>query len=215
MSVTKKSLIPVYGVALTWTLYCVFFPLYLNRHFIIITCLSVLAYILLAKMFPGKTEFIEIEKEPERTGDEMIDELLSEGEKAVAEMTAIERNTADNTVSKKINDLIDVTDRIYKDLLSDPGDYKMVKRFSELYLPTTLKLLRTYDSFGQSAAVGDNINDTRERIDLALDTIVSSYEKFFDALFEDQALDIETDITVLKTMLRNEGLLEQEFQREA
>jgi hypothetical protein len=45
-----------------------------------------------------------------------------------------------------------------------------------------------------------------ERIDTALDTIHDSYYKFFDSLFENQALDIETDIRVLESMLRTEGL---------
>ena len=211
MSVRRKSPLPVYGIAVIWIIYCTFFPLYLYWHFIIPTCLSVLTYILLSKLFPGKTEFIEIAEEPVRTGDEVIDELLAEGEKTIAEMTGINRSIADDEVSQKINKLIIITDKIFKDLITDPGDFKKVKRFSELYLPTTLKLLRTYERFNHDAAAGGNIAGTLERIDLAFDTIIGSYEKFFDSLFEDQALDIETDITVLKTMLKNEGLLEREF----
>ena len=211
MSVKRKSLLPVYGIAVIWILYCAFFPLYLYWHFIIPTCLSVLAYILLSKIFPGKTEFVEIVQEPERTGDKLVDELLAEGEKTVAELTGISLGITNDKAIIKINELIVITDKIFKDLITDPGDFKKIKRFSELYLPTTLKLLRTYESFEHDAAAGGNIAGTLERIDLALDTIISSYEKFFDSLFEDQALDIETDIAVLKTMLKNEGLLEREF----
>jgi len=46
-----------------------------------------------------------------------------------------------------------------------------------------------------------------KRINEVLDTTVLAYEKQLDALFADQALDIETDIEVLKTMMKKEGLV--------
>lgn len=203
----RKSIVPVYGVAALWILYCAVFPLYKTWHFIVLACCAALAYVILSAIFPGKTERIEIPEAPARTGDDLIDELLAEGEKAVIEMRGLQNSIPVETVRKKLDDIIIVTDKIFKDLLEDPGDYKEVKRFYDYYLPTTIKLLHTYDRFGQSGAQGENITGTMERIDSALDTILDSYTKFFDSLFEDQALDIETDISVLESILRREGLL--------
>ena len=53
---------------------------------------------------------------------------------------------------------------------------------------------------------GENIGGTIRRIEDILDTIVAAYEKQLDALFADEALDIETDIEVLDGMLSREGL---------
>ena len=44
-----------------------------------------------------------------------------------------------------------------------------------------------------------------------MDTTVSAYEKQLDALFANKALDIETDITVLESMMKNQGLSESDF----
>ena len=207
----RKSIVPVYGVAASWVLYCAFFPLYRTWHFIVLACIAALVYVVLSAIFPGKTERIEIPEEPVRTGDDFIDELLREGERAVGEMRRLRDTIQDETVRVKLDDIIDVTDKIFKDLIEDPGDYKQVKRFSDYYLPTTIKLLHTYDRFGQSGARGENITGTMERIDSALDTILESYHKFFDSLFEDQALDIETDISVLESILKREGLIGKDF----
>jgi hypothetical protein len=49
------------------------------------------------------------------------------------------------------------------------------------------------------------------RIDLALDTIIISYWKYLDSLFVNQAIDIETDISVIENMLRAEGYLDKDF----
>ena len=205
--IKKRSVIPVYGVAATCILYCLIFPLYKTWHFIVFACAAVLVYTILSVLFPGKTEYIEIQTEPERSGDEKIDALLADGEKAVSEMRRLRNTISGETVKKKTDDLIVVTEKIFKDLLDDPDDYKQVKRFADFHLPTTIKLLHTYDRLGNSGIHGENVVGTLDRINTALDTILDSYEKFFDSLFENQALDIETDITVLKTILKREGLL--------
>ena len=211
MEIKKKSVAPVYGAAVVWALYCIIFPLYKTLHFFVPVCLAVLSYVILSAIFPGKTEFVEIPEEPKRTGNEEIDALLAEGERAVAEMRRLSNSIPGDALKTKIGNIISVTDKIFKDLLEDPDDYKQVKRFADYYLPTTIKLLHAYDRFGRSGIEGDNITGTLDRIDTALDRILISYEKFFDSLFENQALDIETDIRVLENILKQEGLFEKDF----
>ena len=202
-----KSVIPVYGLAAAWVLFCALSPLYRTWHFIALACSSALVYIVLSALFPGKTVKIEIPEEPERTGDEPVDSLLAEGERAIEEMRALREAIRDEPVKEKLTGIIYVVDAIFKRLLEYPGDYKQIKRFSEFYMPTTIKLLHTYDRFGHAASGGENIEGTRGKIEAALDMILDSYGKFFDSLFQSQALDVETDIVVLENMLRNEGLL--------
>lgn len=206
--VRTKSTIPIYGFAAVWLIYCLFFPLYRLWHFVILAVVSIAAYFVLSKIFPGKVEYIE---EPKTTGNPDHDALLCEGETAVAEMKRIYASVSDPAVKSKISRLIELTDKIFKDLLDDPDDYKMIKRFSTYFLPTTIKLLNAYDRMGDINAYGDNINATKQRITDILDTTIKAYEKQYDALFANQALDIETDITVLENMLKKEGLSGSDF----
>jgi len=213
IEVKKKSILPVYGTAAVWALYCLLFPLYRTWHFIVLACVGVLAYVVLSKVFPGTIERYEAPEEPERTGNEKIDALLADGEKAVAEMRRIGKSISDSTVQAKIDDLTNITDKIFKKQLIEPGVYSQVKRFADFFLPTSIKLLNAYDRFGQSGVAGENIIGTMKRIDAALDTTIDSYRKFFDSLFENQAIDIETDISVLETMLKRDGFLEKDFPK--
>jgi len=212
MEVKKKSIVPVYGVAVVWVLYCMIFPLYKTWHFIVLACSAALIHGLLSLLFPGKTIQADIPEEPEYTGDERISTLIAEGDRAVAEMRRLRDAVRDRSVQKKLDEIIIVTDKIFKNLFDDVDDYDKVKRFADFYLPATIKLLHTYDRFGQSGVHGENITSTMERIDSVLDTILDSYKRFFDSLFENQALDIETDIRVLENMLRTEGLMDSEFR---
>lgn len=54
--------------------------------------------------------------------------------------------------------------------------------------------------------------NSRREIEEMLDNINRAFEKMFDKLFEDDALDVSTDISVLSTLLAQEGLLEDEFK---
>ena len=211
IEIKKKSIVPVYGVAAAWILYCMIFPLYKTWHFIALACSVVLVYTVFSLIFPDKVVSVEVPEEPERSGDEKIDALLEEGEKAVSTMRGFRDSIPGEKVKQKIDELISITDKIFKKLLIEPGVYKQIKRFSEFFLPTTIKLLSSYDRFGQSGVSGENINSTIERIDAALDTTKDSYAKFYDSLFENQALDIEADIRVLETMLKKDGLMDPEF----
>ena len=49
-------------------------------------------------------------------------------------------------------------------------------------------------------------------IEEMLDTAIAAYEKQLDSLFANQALDIETDISVMNSMLAREGLTGGDFK---
>ena len=57
----------------------------------------------------------------------------------------------------------------------------------------------------------ENVSGTLKRIEDILDTTVAAYQKQYDALFANEAMDIETDITVLESMLKREGLTGKDF----
>ncbi|MDR3277176.1 MAG: 5-bromo-4-chloroindolyl phosphate hydrolysis family protein [Oscillospiraceae bacterium] len=210
--VRKKSVAPIYATAGVCALYALIFPLYRLSDFLFFTAAAIAAYTAASRLFPGKTELVEEPARPVTTGDEKIDALLREGETAVAEMRRLQAAIAEPGIRQKIAALAEITDKIFKDALDDPADYPQIKRFADFYLPTTMKLLNAYDRFGKSGAAGENISQTLTRIDSALDTIAESCKKQFDALFQNQALDIETDIAVLETMLKKEGLTGTDFK---
>ena len=209
--VRKKSVVPLYGMAAVWVVYCLVVPLYKPLHFLFLAIAGAVAYTGLSLVFPGTTEYIKEPEKPVETGDTKIDALLREGERAASEMCAAHARIEDAKVHEKVGEIIEITDKIFKNILDDPSDYRQVKRFSEFYLPTTIKLLHAYDRLGKSGVEGENITGTIKRIDEILDTIITSYKKFFDSLFENQALDIETDIQVLESMMKKEGLYGKDF----
>jgi hypothetical protein len=76
------------------------------------------------------------------------------------------------------------------------------------YLPTTKKLLSAYVELDKQDTAGENIQQTKREIDMAMDTINMAFEKLLDSLFQDMAWDISSDISVMKSMMAQDGLTE-------
>lgn len=209
--IRKKSSVPIWGLAAVWLLYCLFFPLYQFWNFAVLIILGAGTWAGLSVLFPGKTEYVKEPEKPVSTGNAEVDALLEEGRKAAGEMDRLRNSIRDTDVCRKIWELTEVVGKIFKALQDDPKKLRQVRRFADFYLPTTLKLLNAYDRMSGVGEAGENIAGTLQRIDAILDTTLAGYRKQLDALFADQALDIETDIVVLEDMLKKEGLSGKDF----
>ena len=60
---------------------------------------------------------------------------------------------------------------------------------------------------------GENIRASKAEIEATLDTLNVAFEKLLDSLFQDTAWDVSSDISVLNTMLAQEGLTEDGMRR--
>ena len=84
------------------------------------------------------------------------------------------------------------------------------RRFAEYYIPTTLKLLHTYnDVQGQQ---GENAETIRRDIAGILHTLNQAYENLYNNLLSDVAMDISSEIAALQGMLANDGLTGRKFE---
>ena len=79
------------------------------------------------------------------------------------------------------------------------------------YLPTTVKLVTSYREFESQPVQGENILTAKKEILDILDTVNSAFASLLDSLFQNDAIDISADISVLKTMLAQEGLTQKDF----
>ena len=135
-----------------------------------------------------------------------IDPIIQEGNRALSEMGRLYMTIKDPEVRQKINEIMRITDKITQDAIADPSDIPQIRKFMNYYLPTTIKLLNAYDRMSSAGVEGENIDKSMKNINDMLDAAIEAYKKRLDSLFENQALDIETDIEVMNTMLAREGL---------
>ena len=96
--------------------------------------------------------------------------------------------------------------KIYFQVEQHPEQLSELDKFLKYYMPTTMKLLDVYCDFDKQPIQGENITNAKKEILGSLDTINQAFIKLYDSLFQATAWDVSTDITVLQTLLANEGL---------
>ncbi|MBE6939330.1 MAG: hypothetical protein E7457_00680 [Ruminococcaceae bacterium] len=117
---------------------------------------------------------------------------------------------ADPILSEKIDRLEQVAQRIFQVIETDETKRAKASKFLNYYLPTTQKLLDAYAEFEDAGIRGSNVDQTKKRIETTMDGIVEGFERQLDELYRDDAMDIESDIRVMKTMLRNDSASAEE-----
>lgn len=116
----------------------------------------------------------------------------------------------DPLAADELEKMQQTTEAICAWLNSHPESMPKARRFAEYYIPTTLKLLHTYnDVQGQK---GENAEAIRRDIGGILHTLNTAYENLYNTLLSDAALDVSSEIAALEGMLANDGLTGEGLQ---
>ena len=207
-------------------LYALNGPLYRWQDLITFVVVGAAAFFIGGKIFKGKKYYVpaesvqpekksEPEKKPEpkaepqkkvSTGDPEVDKIIEEGYKYLHELRDVNIRIPDEVMTKRIDRMEAASADIFAYIAEHPEKAAEIRRFMNYYLPTTLKLLNSYDKLSRQRVKGENIQKTMFEIEGMMETIAGAFEKQLDSLFDDDALDIAADISVMESILKQEGL---------
>jgi DNA-binding Lrp family transcriptional regulator len=124
----------------------------------------------------------------------------------ILELRELKLSIVDIPISNKIEHIEEVTAKIFRIIEEKPEKQPQIRRFINYYLPTTLKLLHSYATLEKQGIKGENITSAKENIGRILDTLATGFEQQLDQLFKSDAIDIAADITVLESLMQQDGL---------
>ena len=151
--------------------------------------------------------------EAENAPDPRIREVLDKGSAFIAQIRKCNDDIPGEAVSEKFDRIELVVRRIFERVQTHPEVIPDLKKMMDYYLPMTVKLLTAYADMDAQPVQGETIQASKREIEGTLDTLSLAFVKLLDELFQDTALDISSDITVLNTMLAREGLAEDELTK--
>lgn len=220
----RRSVAPFYAVAALWVLCGMAVPLYRVSHYLLLAVISAAVFFTVnafcsgggvlggekkAEQAASKAEKQSPPPKETSTGNPELDKMLKDGRLAISEMKRLDDNIADVGISADIVRLEEISAKIFEEVKRDPKKLPQIRRFMDYYLPTTLKLLNSYDRMSAAGVSGENIDSTLAKVEGMMRTVVAAFEKQLDALYGAEAMDISADITVLETMMAREGLTGQ------
>lgn len=116
-------------------------------------------------------------------------------------------------ISAKISRMELIVEKIFERAQKHPEIIPDLKKMMNYYLPMTVKLLDAYEEMDRMPVQGENIKSSKKEIEDTLDTLNQAFEKLLDSVFQDTAWDVSSDISVLHTLLVQEGLTDDDFAK--
>lgn len=142
-----------------------------------------------------------------------LDYLIEEGKQYSHILREANDAISGQVISAKLDRLEMVIRRIFESVEKHPKQMDEMQKFMEYYLPTTIKLVNAYRDFDGVEVQGENLTMAKREIEQTLDTINQAFERLLDDLYQDAALDVSTDASVLQTMLKKDGWADSDFDR--
>lgn len=150
-------------------------------------------------------------QQPSSTPDPKVQEVLDRGNAYLREIRRCNDEIPGEEISAKISRMEAIVQRIFERAKAHPEIIPDLKKLMDYYLPMTIKLLNAYADMDRQPIQGDTIRASKQEIDTTLDTLNQAFEKLLDSVFQDTAMDVSSDISVLHTLLAQEGLTGDDF----
>ena len=145
----------------------------------------------------------KIENNPELAA---VEKMRSEGIEYLHKIRMINDALPEEEISTKLDKLESICRKIFDFVEKNPQKLPQIRKFMCYYLPTTLKLVEAYEQLERHQISTNSIEESKKEIHSTLDNINIAFENLFDKLLQNDLMDISADISVLETMLAQEGL---------
>lgn len=149
----------------------------------------------------------------EQKRDARVQEVLDRGNAFIRDIRACNDAIPGQEISNKISRMETLVRKIFDRVEEHPEVVPELKKLMDYYLPMTVKLLKAYADMDAQPVQGENIQNSKREIEATLDTLNTAFEKLLDSIFKTTALDVSSDISVLNTLLAQEGLTDDELAR--
>ncbi len=161
----------------------------------------------------SRSEKPKLSESADATLTEQERQILQTCESHADKIHEVQTAIADEKVSANVESIERVVRTIIDRARQEPEAIGDLDRFASYYLPTTVKLLESYEELDRQPIQGDNIAQSKREIEGALASLKTAFEKLLDSIFSDMALDVSSDVSVLHTVLAQEGLVENPFDK--
>lgn len=122
---------------------------------------------------------------------------LSKGENILSALMEVSNELDSRDVRVKIDGVITISRKIISNIEDHPEDYRPAKKFFSYYLPTTKKLVDKYKVLQDDPAF-------EHKIKHALEMVADNFKKLYKKLKDDDRLEIDTELKVLKQAMESE-----------
>ncbi|MGR5590451.1 5-bromo-4-chloroindolyl phosphate hydrolysis family protein [Peptoniphilus grossensis] len=151
-----------------------------------------------------KERYEELE---EKESNALVEEYLSRAKRDVTALTEMTPKLRE-PMKAKISEFLQIVGKIFELLKENPNTAKDLDKVINFYLPTTVKLMDNYIDLSEKPT--DSVKSSLKSMEQTMDLVNDGFMKMLDNIYQEKIMDLSSDMSVLKSMLRQEGLLDQD-----
>jgi len=134
-----------------------------------------------------------------------VEEMKQQGSEYLRQIRKANDNLPEEAISNKLDSLESICGKIFIYVEKNPNKLPQIRKMMCYYLPMTLKLVETYEQLDKHPS-SQSVEESKAEIHSALDNILLAFQNLFERLLENDLMNLSADISVLETMLAQEGL---------
>ena len=204
IEVRRKSVLPWFFAGCAALVCSIFLPIYQLWAFVVMLVVTAVCFGVFRKICPDTVTRKEV---PFMTGKEDVDAMLQLIDSKKKELHMLNLRIEDTALSAAMDRMEQACNGILSEVEQNPDKAAQVRRFANYYLPDATKILRMYADLEAKGVQGENAAAVRSQVAQNADTIAKAFENQLDSLFAMDAMDISTDLDVLKNIMQGQGLM--------
>ena len=138
-------------------------------------------------------------------------QLVTEGNRYVKEIRRLNDEILGEDISNQLDNIEEIIASIFEIVKRKPEKRTELRKLMQYYLPMTVKVVTSYRDFENERVPSKQLEESKKEIRETLDKVIAAFEALRDKIFQEEVLDISTDLDVLEAMMAQEGLIKDEL----
>ena len=188
-----------------------FLLLFLRFHWNLILCmvLGAVMYLACSMLLRPVEKIGKIEVDSLNNG-EFLSERLSEAASDYERMKKAAAQIREQPLRAECSDLVNLAGNILKYLTDNPEKITAARRYIVYYQETAANVLAHYIELKKTGLSTSETEKILQRTQESVATLKAAFNMQFEKLMQNELLDMEADLKLLKQTLRSEGYREPE-----
>ena len=132
--------------------------------------------------------------------------IITEGMHYAQEIHACRQKITDPAITGPVDQMEETIYRIINQVRIAPGAASSLHKFHTYYLPTTVRILNAYHDLSAKQDDSEDAQVTKREITETVATINQAYQTIYEDLLREQNWDLQSDMAVMRTMMKQDGL---------
>ena len=137
--------------------------------------------------------------------------LVTEGNQYVKQVRKLNDEILGEDISNQLDKIEEILASIFEIVKRKPEKRSELRKLMQYYLPMTIKVVTTYRDFENERVASEQLEESKREIRETLDRVIDAFTALREKLFQEDVIDVSSDLDVLETMMSQEGLLKDDM----